>query len=64
MQTAISCGGGSPLSPHTQNTLEKHLPRLPNRRFLQQIKVQKCDVGCITGKDSSLKCNSQNTLVY
>lgn len=50
MLSPTRCGTQSPLSPLTQTTLEKHLPGLPSRRFLQQNKVQKCDVGCVTGK--------------
>lgn len=49
MFSASQCGVRTPLSPLTQTTLEKHLPGLPKRRFLQQNQVQKCDVGCITG---------------
>jgi len=50
MLSPTRCGTQSPLSPLTQTTLEKHLPGLPSRRFLQQNKVQKCDVGCVTGE--------------
>lgn len=57
MLSAAQVGARTPLSPLTQTTLEKHLPGLPKRRFLQQQQqqqqpsaVQKCDVGCITGK--------------
>lgn len=49
MLSASQLGAGTPLSPLTQTTLEKHLPGLPKRRFLQQNQAQKCDVGCITG---------------
>lgn len=50
MLSPTRCGPQNPLSPLTQTTLEKHLPGLPSRRFLQQNKVQKCDVGCVTGE--------------
>lgn len=50
MLSPTRCGTQNPLSPLTQTTLEKHLPGLPSRRFLQQSKVQKCDVGCVTGE--------------
>lgn len=53
MLSPTRCGTQSPLSPLTQTTLEKHLPGLPSRRFLQQNKVQKCDVGCVTDLCSS-----------
>lgn len=49
MLSASQLGAGTPLSPLTQTTLEKHLPGLPKRRFLQQNQAQKCDVACITG---------------
>lgn len=49
MLSAPYCGGRSPLSPLTQTTLEKHLPGLPTKRFLQQNRPIKVDVGCITG---------------
>lgn len=51
MLSAAHVGARTPLSPLTQTTLEKHLPGLPKRRFLQQqqSQVQRCDVGCITG---------------
>lgn len=53
MLTASQSSGGNvrnPLSPMAQATLEKHLPGLPSRRLLHQVKAQKCDVGCITGE--------------
>lgn len=50
MLSAAQAGARTPLSPLTQTTLEKHLPGLPKRRFLQQQTTQKCDVGCVTGK--------------
>ncbi|XP_037050623.1 trafficking kinesin-binding protein milt isoform X2 [Bradysia coprophila] len=53
MLSPTRCGTQKPLSPLTQTTLEKHLPGLPSRRFLQQNKVQKCDVGCVTDLCSS-----------
>lgn len=49
LSASSQCVGRSPLSPLTQTTLEKHLPGLPTKRFLQQSKVLKVDVGCITG---------------
>lgn len=49
LSASSQCVGRSPLSPLTQTTLEKHLPGLPTKRFLQQNKVLKVDVGCITG---------------
>lgn len=52
LSASSQCGGRSPLSPLTQTTLEKHLPGLPTKRFLQQNKVLKVDVGCITGTNS------------
>lgn len=52
LSASSQCGGRSPLSPLTQTTLEKHLPGLPTKRFLQQNKVFKVDVGCITGTNS------------
>lgn len=51
MLSAPSCGARSPLSPLTQSTLEKHLPGLTPKRFLQQNKRSTVDVGCITGKN-------------
>lgn len=51
MLSASQCGARSPLSPLTQSTLEKHLPGLTSRRFLQRNKPSTADVGCITGKD-------------
>lgn len=50
MLSASSCGARSPLSPLTQSTLEKHLPGLTPKRFLQQKKRSTADVGCITGR--------------
>lgn len=49
MLSASSCGA-SPLSPHTQSTLEKHLPGLKPKRFLQKNSTSTVDVACITGK--------------
>lgn len=50
MLSASPCGARTPLSPLTQSTLEKHLPGLNPKRFLQQNKPSTTDVGCITGK--------------
>lgn len=50
MLSASTCGARTPLSPLTQSTLEKHLPGLTPKRFLQQNKPSTTDVGCITGK--------------
>lgn len=50
MLSASQCGARSPLSPLTQTTLEKHLPGLPTKRLLQQKRIMKVDVGCVTGK--------------
>lgn len=52
--------GRSPLSPLTQTTLEKHLPGLPSKRFLQQQKASTVDVGCITGN----KCQKHYWLFF
>ena len=52
MLSASPCGARTPLSPLTQSTfqtLEKHLPGLTPKRFLQQNKPTTSDVGCITG---------------
>lgn len=49
MLSASSRGARTPLSPLTQSTLEKHLPGLTPKRFLQQNKPSTADVGCITG---------------
>lgn len=49
MLSASQCGARTPLSPLTQSTLEKHLPGLTPKRFLQKIKTTTADVGCITG---------------
>lgn len=49
MLSASQCGARSPLSPLTQSTLEKHLPGLTPKRFLQRNKPSTSDVGCITG---------------
>lgn len=50
MYTSPQCGATSPsLSSLTKSTLEKHLPKLPSKRFFTN-QIQKCDVGCITGK--------------
>lgn len=49
MYTSSQCGTTSPLSSLTKSTLEKHLPKLPSKRFFQQSKTQKSDVACITG---------------
>lgn len=50
MLSASSSGARTPLSPLTQSTLEKHLPRLTPKRFLQQNKPLTAEVGCITGE--------------
>lgn len=50
---SATSAGRSPLSPLTQTTLEKHLPGLPTKRFLQQNRATKVDVGCITGTHRS-----------
>lgn len=55
MLSTPQCGVRSPLSPLTQTTLEKHLPGLPTKRLLQQNKVIKIDVGCVTGKINSIQ---------
>lgn len=73
MLSASQCGARSPLSPLTQSTLEKHLPGLTSRRFLQRNKPSTADVGCITGKDikridkchrCAYACAKTNQLVY
>jgi len=53
MLTASNCGvsNRASLSPLAQATLEKHLPGLPTKLFLQQNKTQKRDVGCSTGNN-------------
>ncbi|XP_055549600.1 trafficking kinesin-binding protein milt isoform X3 [Wyeomyia smithii] len=60
LAAASQCGAGTPLSPVTQATIEKHLPGLPQRRLLLQQayrgsaasstlpKVEKRDVACCT----------------
>lgn len=56
MLSVSKVGARTPLSPLTQTTLEKHLPGLPKRRFLQQAsQATTCDVGCITGKQSTIR---------
>lgn len=58
MLSASSCGARTPLSPLTQSTLEKHLPGLKPKRFLQKNTTSTADVGCITGKS-----NKDNMLI-
>lgn len=65
MLSASQCGARTPLSPLTQTplspltqtTLEKHLPGLPTRRLLQQNRVMKVDVGCVTGLYTRITSN-------
>lgn len=58
MLSASSSGTRSPLSPHTQSTLEKHLPGLNPKRFIQKKIASTADVACITGKKIYLKHRS------
>lgn len=49
LSAASSSGAHTPLSPLTQSTLEKHLPGLKPKRFLQKKCQSTVDVACITG---------------
>ena len=49
------------LSPSAQATLEKHLPGLPSKRLLQQLKIKTCDVGCVTGECLLIICMLMTT---
>ncbi|XP_055592447.1 trafficking kinesin-binding protein milt-like isoform X3 [Uranotaenia lowii] len=45
LAAASPCGAGTPLSPVTQATIEKHLPGLPTRRLLMQQAYQQLHKG-------------------